>query len=341
MVVNMCLRSNRATSVAISETRTNVRECSERLSGIRRRSNTPTAPPGPPARGAVRGHHRSAQRAGSIRRRTARRWRPARAGDDTAATTACRHRGPRGCGLGQRLSAVGAELRARFVLPAAILASAQCHKVRWPNLLLAASLRHMRLIGAALLVAATGAAGAAGAGCASSATRHPASVSASREPLHITIVYPDTADPIQAQDSSFLFGSVGRGRGDVALSVNGLPVRVSAAGTWLAWIPLPSDSLARFQIVARAGAGPEQQETTFVARIAQPYRPPAGATVWIDTTSFTPTDTLAFPAGEGIRLSVRATPGAQVRLRMEGKRTQVWFVPDTLPGEPAWGIRAV
>ena len=61
---------------------------------------------------------------------------------------------------------------------------------------------------------------------------------------------------------------------------------------------------------------------------------------WIDTTSFTPTDSLAFPEGEGIRLSVRATPGARVRLRMEGKKTQVWFVPDTLPAEPAWGVRA-
>ncbi len=171
--------------------------------------------------------------------------------------------------------------------------------------------------------------------------------------MHITIVYPDTAEPIQAQDSSFLFGSVGRGRGDVALSINGVSVPVSPRGTWLAWLPLPPppDSLARFQIVARArtgggagGAGGpgggEQQETTFVARIAQLYRPPPGAVVWIDTTSFTPSDTLAFPAGEGIRLSVRATPGAQVRLRMEGTRTQVWFVPDTLPGEPAWGVRA-
>ena len=203
--------------------------------------------------------------------------------------------------------------------------------------MLAASLRHMRLIGAALLVVATGAGAAA---CASSAAaRHP-SVSTPREPLHITIVYPDTAEPIQAQDSSFLFGSVGHGRGDVALSVNGLPVRVSPSGTWLAWIPLPSDSLARFQIVARGGAGAEQQETTFVARIAQPFRPPPGVSAWIDTTSFTPTDSLAFPAGEGIRLSVRATPGAQVRLRLEGKKTQVWFVPDTLPAEPSWGVRA-
>src|SRR3989454_8458106 len=68
--------------------------------------------------------------------------------------------------------------------------------------------------------------------------------------------------------------------------------------------------------------------------------PPAGARVWIDTTSFTPTDTLAFPVGEGIRLSVRATPGARVRLRMEGRKGEVWFVPDTLPEEPAWGVRA-
>ena len=203
--------------------------------------------------------------------------------------------------------------------------------------MLAASLRHMRVIGAALLVVATGAVGAA---CASSpASRQPSPLTLP-QPLHLTIVYPDTADPIQAQDSSFLFGSVGPGRGDVALSINGFPVRVAPSGSWLAWIPLPSDSLARFQIVARAGTGAEQQETTFVARIVQPFKPPAGATAWIDTTSFTPTDSLAFPAGEGIRLFVRATPGAQVRLRMEGKRTPVWFVPDTLPGEPAWGIRA-
>jgi N-acetylmuramoyl-L-alanine amidase len=195
----------------------------------------------------------------------------------------------------------------------------------------------MRLVRAALLVVVTGCATAPGGGASRETAAPP---SPTREPLHITVVYPDTAEPIQAQDSSFLFGSVGRGRGDVALSINGFPVRVFQSGSWLAWIPLPSDSLARFQIVARAGVGSEQRETTFVARIAQPFRPPAGAAVWIDTTSFTPSDTLAFPAGEGIRLSVRAAPGARVRLRMEGRREQIWFVPDTLPEEPAWGVRA-
>ncbi|HEY7194047.1 MAG TPA: N-acetylmuramoyl-L-alanine amidase [Gemmatimonadales bacterium] len=192
----------------------------------------------------------------------------------------------------------------------------------------------MRLLWAALFVPAT-------VGCAGrtpSPTSHLPSPTS--QPLHITVVYPDTADPIQAQDSSFLFGSVGSGRGDVALTINGVAVPVSPRGTWLAWLPLPQDSLARFDIVARAGTGPEQQETTFVAPIAQRYRPLPGAMVWIDTTSFTPTDSLAFPAGEGIRLSVRATPGAQVRLRMEGTQDPIWFVPDTLPEEPAWGVRA-
>src|SRR2546423_7553000 len=179
----------------------------------------------------------------------------------------------------------------------------------------------MRFAQIALLLIATGCATSSAARRESSAP-----VSTARQPLHITIVYPDTADPIQAQDSSFMFGSVGAGRGDVALSINGIAVAVSPRGTWLAWLPLPSDSVARFQIVARAGTGSEQQETTFVARIAQPFRPPPGgsATAWIDTTSFTPTDSLAFPDGEGIRLSVRATPGARVRLRMEGQKTQVW-----------------
>ena len=199
--------------------------------------------------------------------------------------------------------------------------------------MLTASLRHMRRIWAALFVATT-------LGCSRAPSPNSNLPAPSVEPLHITVVYPDTAEPIRARDSSFLFGSVGRGRGDVALSINGFPVRVLSNGSWLAWIPLPTDSLARFQIAARAGVGSEQQETTFVARIAQPYRPPPEATVWIDTTSFTPGDTVVFPAGEGVRLALRATPGARVRLRMDGRRDEIWFVPDTLPEEPAWGVRA-
>src|SRR5438045_8944737 len=104
----------------------------------------------------------------------------------------------------------------------------------------------MRFAQIALLLIATG--------CATSSAARESSppVSTPRQPLHITIVYPDTAEPIQAQDSSFVFGSVGAGRGDVALSINGIAVTVSPRGTWLAVLPLPSDPLERLPIAPRA-----------------------------------------------------------------------------------------
>ena len=189
----------------------------------------------------------------------------------------------------------------------------------------------MRPIRAALLLAVTGCAAAP-----APARLAPSTLAA--EPLRITVVYPDSAVPIEAHDSSFLFGNVGRAM-PVTLTIDGRPVPVLATGAWLAWVPLPDDSVAVFRLVARAAAAADSVVTLFTARIAPTFRPPAGATVWIDTTSFTPMDTLVVPAGEGIRLAVRAAPGASVRLRMEGGRA-VQFVPDTRPMEAAWGVRA-
>ncbi|MGH7606911.1 MAG: N-acetylmuramoyl-L-alanine amidase family protein, partial [Gemmatimonadales bacterium] len=42
---------------------------------------------------------------------------------------------------------------------------------------------------------------------------------------------------------------------------------------------------------------------------------------------------------EGVRLAVRAAPDARVQLRTDDGDV-IAFVPDTLPGEPAWGVRA-
>lgn len=191
----------------------------------------------------------------------------------------------------------------------------------------------MRLVRAALLLAVTGCAAAPGR----ARPAGPAVPAPPPEPLGIHVVYPDTAVPIQAHDSSFLFGSVGRGREDATLSIDGRPVPVLPNGAWLAWVPLPDDSVAVFRLVARTAG--DSQVALFTARIAPRFRPPAGAAVWIDTTSFAPADTLVAPAGEGIRLAVRAAPGATVRLRMEGGAS-VAFVPDTRGPEPAWGVRA-
>lgn len=188
----------------------------------------------------------------------------------------------------------------------------------------------MRLVRAALLLAVTG--------CAAAPRRERSGPEVSPvAPLRITVVYPDTAVPIQAEDSSFLFGSVAHPPADVTLTIDDRPVPVLATGGWLAWVPLPDDTVVAFTLVARATR--DSQVTVFTARIAPRFRPPPGAPVWIDTTSFTPLDTLIAPAGEGIRLAVRAAPGATVRLHMESGAT-VQFVPDTRPVEPAWGVRA-
>ena len=177
-------------------------------------------------------------------------------------------------------------------------------------------------------------------GCATSRTgvapARPTTAPA-RAPLQLSIVYPGPTDVVQAHDSCFLFGAVRGGAGPVTLSVNGTPVRVFANGAWIAWLPLPDDTLAVFRLVARADGDSALQDWT--ARIAPRFRPPAGRAAWIDTTSFTPAGTVALPLGEGIRLAVRAAPGATVWLRLPWGAA-IPFLPDTLPGEPAWGVRA-
>ena len=152
------------------------------------------------------------------------------------------------------------------------------------------------------------------AGCASRRSGAPAGAApagappAPHESLHVTVTYPAATDVIQAHDSSFLFGTVRGGAGPAGLSVNGTPVPVLPSGAWIAWVPLPDDTIASFRLVGRAGA--DSVVTVFAARVALRFHPPEGRTAWIDTTSFAPTGTLTLPAGEGIRLTARAAPGA-------------------------------
>src|SRR5207244_12966247 len=103
------------------------------------------------------------------------------------------------------------------------------------------------------------------------------------------------------------------------------------------WVPLPDDTVAPFLLAATAG--PDSSRTVVTAHIAPRFRPPPGRAAWIDTTSFTPVGAPALPAGEGILLSVQAVPGASVPLRLPWG-SSVPLVPDTLPGEPAWSVRA-
>src|SRR5207245_10954226 len=68
-------------------------------------------------------------------------------------------------------------------------------------------------------------------------------------------------------------------------------------------------------------------------------RRPAGAGAWIGPSSFAPAGSLALRRQEGIPLSVRATPGATVRLLLPWG-SSVPLVPDTLAPELPGGVRA-
>lgn len=165
----------------------------------------------------------------------------------------------------------------------------------------------------------------------------PAGPSAPRESLRVAVVYPALTDTIQSRDSAFLFGRVSGGRGNANLTIDGRSVPVGGNGAWIAWVPLPDDTIATFRFVAHSAGDSTIQD--FVARLAPRFRPPSGRPAWIDTTSFTPAGSLALPAGEGIALSVRAAPGASVRLELPWGTT-VPLVADTLPAEPPRGVRA-
>jgi N-acetylmuramoyl-L-alanine amidase len=69
------------------------------------------------------------------------------------------------------------------------------------------------------------------------------------------------------------------------------------------------------------------------------FEPPAGATVWIDTTSYAPRGRVAWPAGEWLPLSVRAKHDARLMLVLPGGM-RVPFRADIRTEPVAEGIRA-
>ena len=162
-------------------------------------------------------------------------------------------------------------------------------------------------------------------------------------PLRLEVVYPSADGIIDAQDSSFMFGSVGSGA--ATLTINGRPVPVWPNGAWLAWLPLPPGSPMRFELVARVAGDtgrslPADSAVLVVtAERRSSYVPPPDQSAWIDTTSFTPRGPVWWPRDEYIPLQLRAAPNATVRLRLPDG-TVVPFVERASREPVPWGIRA-
>jgi N-acetylmuramoyl-L-alanine amidase len=159
-------------------------------------------------------------------------------------------------------------------------------------------------------------------------------VPAARGPLQVRVVYPPPDAAVRAKDSTFLLGSVGTG--DATLSINGSPVRVHPNGAWLAWVPIPPDSLARFRFVARRAE--EQVQLEYTVRRAG-WAPPPTSGLWLDSTSLAPRGRIWWPADEYFTLSVRASEGATVRVVLPDS-TVVPLIPQSRLQEVPEAIRA-
>ena len=153
-------------------------------------------------------------------------------------------------------------------------------------------------------------------------------------PLALVVRYPDEGAVIAARDSTFLFGSTGTGRATV--TVNGMPVKVWPNGAWLAWVPLPADSVMRF--TATAVTGSDSASVTRTVRRPRRFAPPSRA-AWVDTTSLSPQGQVWWPADEWLPLSLRAAPGSSVSL-WDGGTQLAQLVPDTRLQQVDEGIRA-
>ena len=155
-----------------------------------------------------------------------------------------------------------------------------------------------------------------------------------RGPLTIRVVYPPPDAVVSAKDSSFLLGSVGTG--DATLTINSYPVKVWPNGAWLAWIPLPPDSLMRFHFVARAAEQSAELDYDLRRGGWTPLRPPG---LWLDSASLSPRGRVWWPAGEYLTLSARASEGATLRMVLPDS-TVVPLVPQSRLEEIPEAVRA-
>jgi len=148
-----------------------------------------------------------------------------------------------------------------------------------------------------------------------------------RAPLSLRVVYPPPDGVVEVEDSSFLFGSAGTG--DAEVTVNGHPVPVWPNGAWLAWIPFPRDSVTQFRIEGRTATDTVVLSHP-VRRVLSDRGRVARGTLWVDSASCYPRGRVWLPADQYLSLGVRASEGAELRLRLTDGTT-VPLVPQVSP----------
>lgn len=105
-------------------------------------------------------------------------------------------------------------------------------------------------------------------------------------PVEINVVYPTANATIAARDSNFVFGSIRNG--NAALFINGAPAPVWPNGAFIAFLPVPSRELSRYDLVAVLG----RDTTRFTHPVTLPP-PPDTATRDVTPVAQPPVDTAA------------------------------------------------
>ena len=140
-----------------------------------------------------------------------------------------------------------------------------------------------------------------------------------RGPIRLHVEYPDSLQRIAVSDSNFVFGTVGTG--DATLIINGQFVDVYPNGSFLAFLPVPSEvagDTTSYLLVARRGG----EIDTLRHPILLPERPFEGesGTAWIDPKSLDDQPVRWAVPGELLEYTVRAAPSVELWLDAGRKR---------------------
>jgi N-acetylmuramoyl-L-alanine amidase len=124
------------------------------------------------------------------------------------------------------------------------------------------------------------------------------------------VQYPDSNQLITSRDSNFVLGSVGSG--DVALTINGVPVAVAPNGAFIAFLANPPASQPSYTLVATRTT--ESVSLVVPIRYARRNALPASGKLRVDSASLSPARGVWARSSDLLRVSVRAPRNASVWL---------------------------
>lgn len=125
--------------------------------------------------------------------------------------------------------------------------------------------------------------------------------------LHLYVGYPRDSAAIAVRDTTFIFGSTGRG--DARLWINGRHVPVEPNGAFLAFLPVPQDGVYRLE--ARAGGATDT--LTRVVVLPEPVPEPVDSARILPGTAY-PAGPWVALEGERIEVGFRGTSGGEAAL---------------------------